>query len=123
MRTMAGLAPVQYGRLAARQLGPADGAVIREERFDVFARTSREALRQPSGVVEEYRAWVRRWGFAPEDIAVPVAVWAGTDDELIDPSWARRLAARIPNVALNIRQGGHFMAHRHYREILESLTG
>ena len=66
-----------YGRLGARELGPADGAIIRNEGFGAFARMSREALRQLSGAVEEYRAWTRPWGFAPEDLSVAVDVWAG----------------------------------------------
>ncbi len=121
MRFAARLAPGPYGRLAARELGPADGAVIRDEGFDTFARMSREAARQLPGAVEEYRAWMRPWGFAPEDLKVPVDVWAGTRDQLVDPSWPHRLAHRIPVSTLNIRDGGHFMAHLHYREIFEAL--
>ena len=123
MRFASGVAPTLYGRLGARELGPADGAVIRNEGFGAFARMSREALRQPSGAVEEYRAWIRPWGFAPEDLSVAVDVWAGMRDELVDASWPHRLASRIPNATLNIREGGHFMAHLYYREIFESLRG
>ena len=121
MRFAAGATPALYGRLSARELGPADGAVIRNEGFGAFARMSREATRQPSGAVEEYRAWIRPWGFAPEELTVGLDVWAGTRDELVNPSWPRRLASRIPNATLNIRDGGHFMAHLHYREIFEAL--
>jgi pimeloyl-ACP methyl ester carboxylesterase len=122
MGLAAGVAPTLYGRLGARELGQADGAVIRNEGFGAFARMSREAMRQPSGAVEEYRAWVRPWGFAPEDLTMPVDVWAGTHDELVNRSWPHRLASRIPNSTLNIRDGGHFMAHLHYREIFDALS-
>lgn len=115
------LAPVLYGRLAARDLGQADGAVIRGEGFRTFSGMSREAMCQPAGAVEEYRAWMRPWGFAPEDLDVPVDIWAGADDQLVNPSWPQRLASRIPNATLNIRDGGHFVAHLHYREIFDSL--
>jgi hypothetical protein len=30
-------------------------------------------------------------------------------------------ASRIPNATLNIRNGGHFMAHRHYQETFVAL--
>jgi hypothetical protein len=40
----------------------------------------------------------------------------------VDQTWPHRLAARIPNATLNIRDGGHFMAHLHYREIFDALT-
>lgn len=123
MRFAAGAAPTLYGRLAARELGAADGAVIRRDGFGVFARMSHEALRQPAGAVEEYLAWMRPWGFAPEDLDVPVDVWTGADDQLVNSSWPHRLAERIPNATLNIREGGHFVAHLHYREILGRLRG
>jgi pimeloyl-ACP methyl ester carboxylesterase len=123
MRFAARVAPVAYGRLAARSLGPADGTVIRDIGYDNFAQMSREALRQLPGVVEEYRAWIRPWGFAPEDLGVPVDVWAGTRDELVNASWPHRLAKRIPGATLNIRDGGHFLAHRYYRQIFEALRG
>jgi pimeloyl-ACP methyl ester carboxylesterase len=123
MRFAARVTPTLYGRLAARELGPADGAVIRDVGFATFARMSREAARQLAGAVEEYRAWVRPWGFAPEDLDVPVDIWAGTRDELVDASWPHRLSSRIPGATLNIRDGGHFLAHRYYREIFESLRG
>jgi pimeloyl-ACP methyl ester carboxylesterase len=114
-------APAVYGRLAARSLGPADGAIIRDEGFATFALMSREALRQLRGIVDEYRAWERSWGFAPEDLAVPVDVWTGTEDELVDRSWPHRLAERISCATLNIRSGGHFMAHLYYRDIFDAL--
>jgi hypothetical protein len=82
-----------YGRLGARELGP----------------------------VEEYRAWIRPWGFAPEELTVPVDVWAGTRDELVNPTWPHRFASRIPNATLNIRDGGPLIARRYYREIFEAL--
>ena len=114
-------APRLYGWLAARDLGTADGAVLRADGFTTFAHMSREALRQPQGVVEEYRAMARPWGFAPEDIRVPVDIWAGTDDQLLDPSWPGELARRIPGATLHLQSGGHFLAHLYYRDIFESL--
>ena len=121
MAWVARVAPDLYGRLAARDLGRTDGTVIRDEGYGTFARMSREALRRPSGVVEEYRAWMRPWGFAPEDLEVGVDVWGGADDTLLDPRWPRELARRIPHAALHMCSGGHFMAHLHYRGIFESL--
>jgi pimeloyl-ACP methyl ester carboxylesterase len=114
-------APRLYGRLAARGLGPADGAVLRDEGYDTFARMTAEAVRRPSGVVDDYRAWIQPWGFAPEDLDLPVDVWAGKDDELVPRSWPEELARRIPGATLRLRDGGHFLAHLHYREIFDAL--
>jgi pimeloyl-ACP methyl ester carboxylesterase len=121
MRFTALTAPGLYGRLAARDLGAADGDVIRAQGYAEFAKMSREALRQPQGVVEEYIVMVRPWGFAPEDLTVPVDVWAGTDDQLLDPTWPQRLADRIPDATLHLMPGGHFLAHLYYRDIFERL--
>jgi len=121
MRLAARGAPRLYGWLAARDLGTADGAVLRADGFTTFAHMSHEALRQPQGVVEEYRAMVRPWGFAPEDIRVPVDVWAGADDQLLDPYWPGELARRIPGATLHVQPGGHFLAHLYDRDIFESL--
>jgi hypothetical protein len=59
-------APGLYGRFAAGQLGAADAAVLRDEGYDEFARMSAEALRRRAGVVDDYRAWMRPWGFSPD---------------------------------------------------------
>lgn len=115
-------APRLYGRLAAAELGPADGKVLRDEGFDVFARMSAEAMRRPDGVVEDYRAWIRPWGFTPEQIAVPADVWAGENDQLVDAMWQRELADRMKYATLHTRPDGHFVAHLHYPEIFEHLT-
>lgn len=123
MRLAAGYAPRLYGSVAANDLGAADGAVLKAQGYPAFAHMSREALRQPEGVVEEYRAMVRPWGFAPEDIAVPADIWAGADDELLDPSWPGELARRIPGATLHLKPGGHFLAHLYYRDIFETLRG
>jgi len=114
-------APTLYGRLVARDLRPIDGAVIRDEGFASFGKMSAEALRHPEGHIEDYLAAMRPWGFAPEDLDVPVFVWAGADDKFLDPRWPPELARRIPGATLNTRPGGHLMAHLHWREIFDTL--
>lgn len=122
MAASARLAPGWYGRLAARQLGSADAEVLRAEGFSTFAHMSAEALRNTDGVAEDYRTWVRPWGFRPEDLTVPVDVWAGEQDQLINPRWLPELARRIPGASLLRRPGGHFLAHLHFREIFDRLS-
>ncbi len=121
MSLSARLAPTLTGRMTAHGLGPADTAVLRAEGFDSFSAVLHEGLRQPAGVVEEYRVFALPWGFAPEDLEVPVDVWAGAQDQLVNPGWAAELARRIPNARLQIRNGGHFVAHTCYPEIFHGL--
>ncbi|WP_207390404.1 alpha/beta hydrolase [Rhodococcus sp. ABRD24] len=113
--------PCSFVRMAGRSLGPADAEVVSGER-EFYAAMTNEALRSPSGIVEDYRAWARPWGFEPEDLEVPVDVWWGDADRLIPKEWPSELARRIPKSTLNIGTGGHFMAHLHYRAILDSLA-
>lgn len=116
-----GSVPGPFTRLATRALGPLDAEVVRGDARD-FAAVTGEGLRVPAGVVEEYRAWARPWGFEPEDLEVPVDVWWGDADRLVPKEWPSQLARRIPRSTLNIGSGGHFMAHLHYRAILDSLA-
>ncbi|CAM3136638.1 alpha/beta hydrolase [Prescottella defluvii] len=113
--------PKRFARLLARTLGSADAEVVGNDLEDYVAMTG-EGLRIPSGVVEDYRAWARPWGFAPEDLEVPVDVWWGDADRLVPKEWVTELANRIPKSTLNIGTGGHFFAHLHYRAILDSLA-
>ncbi len=123
MRGAAAGAPQLYGRVVARGLGPADDAVLRAAGYRNFARASREALRQPQGMVEEYRAMNRPWGFTPEELRVRVDVWQGSEDRLVPPKWASQLVRRIPFATMHLRPGGHFLAHLYYGEIFDALRG
>jgi pimeloyl-ACP methyl ester carboxylesterase len=118
---VARVTPGLYGRLAAHNLPAADGAVIRSEGFASFGEMSAEALRRAEGHVEDYLAAMLPWGFDPEDVGVPVDIWAGADDEFLDPSWPEELARRIPGASLYVRSGGHLMAHLHWQEIFDTL--
>lgn len=123
MAVAARSAPALYGRLAAAQLGAADATVLRDDGYAEFARMSAEALRRPDGVAGDYRAWLRPWGFAPEQIAIPVDVWGGEQDQLVTIAWPRELARRIPTATLHEKPGGHFLAHRYYSDIFAGLLG
>lgn len=122
MALMARSAPTLNGRLAAWGLGGADADVLRAEGVRTFSAVSYEGLRRASGVIDDYQTWALPWGFAPEDIDVPVDIWSGTEDPLVPLSWGDDLAQRIPNATHYRRPGGHFVAHLHFAELLETLT-
>ena len=121
MSLMARSAPTLNGRLAALELGVPDADVLKAEGFEAFSHMSHEGLRRASGVVDDYRAWALPWGFAPEDLRVPVDVWAGLDDQLVPGDWGDELAQRIPGATYYLRRGGHFVAHLHFDELFEAL--
>lgn len=122
MALMARSAPTLNGRLVAMGLGKADAAVVKAEGFEAFWHALYEGLRRTSGVVDDYRTWVLPWGFAPEDLRVPVDVWSGLEDHLVPRDWGDELAQRIPSATHYLRPGGHFVAHLHFDELFETLV-
>ena len=116
--------PDVWAHLTARGAVPDEAAAIEALPDPGIAAAAAGALPHTEGMVEEYRAWVRPWGFAPEDVRVPTTIWQGDADDLVPPSWGSELAARIPDARLVLLPGeGHFLGYRHTREILGDLTG
>jgi pimeloyl-ACP methyl ester carboxylesterase len=59
------------------------------------------------------------WGFAPEDLAVPVTIWHGVEDRVCPIGQAERLAARIPGARLRPVEGaGHLLPIEHWAAML-----
>jgi Predicted hydrolases or acyltransferases (alpha/beta hydrolase superfamily) len=89
------------------------------------ADTLREALRPGAwGYVEDIRAMARPWGFALEDIRVPVQLWHGDEDTVIPMHHGQYLASVIPNATLRICPGeAHMLMWNHLGEILMAAAG
>jgi pimeloyl-ACP methyl ester carboxylesterase len=83
-----------------------------------------EALRPGvDGTVDDYKSISFDWAFEPKDIQIPVHLWHGAEDRIVSLSHANYLEARIPNAKLTVvPQQGHFLLHKHLREVLQSLT-
>jgi pimeloyl-ACP methyl ester carboxylesterase len=80
-------------------------------------------LADPRGAVDDYRVMGADWGFEPSELAVPVHVWQGDDDDLVPPAWGRRLADVIPGSTLTIVAGGtHYLWYDRWDEILGALA-
>ncbi len=110
--------PKMWRRVSARQLCKADQTVIEDQSFD-FVTPTKEALRKPSGMIEEYRVFNKPWGFKPSEIKVPTSIWQGRDDTLVPFAWAEVLDKQIPKSQLNlIDESGHFIARQEIDAIL-----
>ncbi len=97
------------------------GAVRAQGRW--FPTILGEGAANPRGVVDEYRAAVAPWGFAPEDLSTPVRIFQGSADTLVPEAWARLLADRIPHSSLVVfPDEGHFIALTRREEILRWLV-
>jgi len=90
---------------------------------DWMGRTMAEAMRDPRGQVDDYRALVAPWGFAPEDVAGPVTLWQGDRDRLVPAPWAALLAARLPDARVVDCPGeDHFIGLTRRPEVLRTLV-
>ena len=76
-------------RAAMRSFPPADRTILTEwGPPDHALGFVREAMRQGTeGCVQDYRIFGDPWGFALEEIAVPVQIWEGSDDRTGPPGY------------------------------------
>lgn len=85
----------------------ADVAIYRQ-----LIRTYEEAVKcGPYGWIDDVLAFRKPWGFALEDIKVPVLLWHGEDDVFSPVAHSRWMAARIPTARVEVQPGAaHFDA-------------
>ncbi len=114
-------APTRLASSSAAQLeGDETGALAPHATW--FASTMAEATADPAGQVDDYRAYGAPWGFAPEDVEVPVVIHHGSADRLVPVAWADELGRRIPSAEVRTYDGvGHLIAVTRAEEILRSL--
>ena len=113
--------PMLYGCLAARTLGrpTARSSATRGSTPFAGCHARRAAAAGHRRGVPGVDAAV---GIYPEELTYPSMCGRAAEDRSCRPSsWPQRLAARIPMRRCNIRDGGHFIAHLHYREIFDAL--
>lgn len=123
LRLGARVSPASALRSFKKEVSAVDQRVLDEQGPAIMAFFV-EALRQgPQGVVDDYLLWAGPWGFALEQVRVPVHVWQGDDDSMVPMRHAEDMAARIPNATLHRLPGvGHVSIQLHIGEILDSLA-
>jgi pimeloyl-ACP methyl ester carboxylesterase len=114
-------------RAAMRSFPPADRTVLTEwGPPDHALGFVREALRQGTeGCVQDYRIFGDPWGFALEEIAVPVQIWEGSDDRTGPPDYRTFLQRHIRGASVTVVEGeGHLSLLPHQAPaILAALLG
>jgi pimeloyl-ACP methyl ester carboxylesterase len=90
-------------------LSPVDQEVMSGEVGGYLHGTIQRALSEHvDGWRDDDLAFVQPWGFAPEDICIPVLLWQGVQDLMVPPDHGRWLAARIPGVEAHVSDAdGH----------------
>jgi pimeloyl-ACP methyl ester carboxylesterase len=106
-------------------LRPCDAASLREDAaFEAIFESQRRAWRgSVEGVLIDARIYAQPWGFAIEDVRVPVQLWHGKEDRAFAVRLAEEIAGRFPNCKSRfIQDEGHYsLPIRHMREILQDL--
>jgi pimeloyl-ACP methyl ester carboxylesterase len=102
---------------------PADRAALTGAYADWLAACMRSAfLLGSSGQRDDWKAFMRDWGFDPAD-SLRVALWQGDQDDMVTPAHARWLAEHIPDSTLHGLPGeGHLSIGLRLPEILDDLT-
>ena len=77
------------------------------------------------GVFADAEIYAQPWGFAPEEIRVPVRLWHGKQDRNFSWMLAGQLAGRIPGCAVQMveDEGHQSLPFRRTAEILRDLCG
>jgi pimeloyl-ACP methyl ester carboxylesterase len=76
-----------------------------------------------AGLVEDFLICSRAWGFALEDVRVPVHLWHGLQDKLVPPEHAWQLASSLPNCRASFDPDeGHFFFRRRVNAIVTRLA-
>src|SRR6476469_5000420 len=90
-------APIRLRPLLLKMLllRPCDAASLRDDAaFEAIFESQRRAWRSSvDGVLIDARIYAEPWGFAIEDVCVPVRLWHGIEDR----AFAVRLAEEIAN--------------------------
>ena len=92
--------------------------------FDAVFESQRLAWRASAeGVMADAEIYAQPWGFAIEDVRVPVRLWHGKEDRAFSVQLAEQMVKRLPNCKSRfVNDAGHYsLPIRHMREILEDL--
>ena len=92
-----------------------------------MAESFRESVRTGvDGWADDVVATVLPWGFAVEEIRVPVAIWHGTDDRMVPFAHGRWLAEHVPGAEAHLVAGAGHVSIAHgdadNAAILDALT-
>lgn len=102
-----------------------DAEALRDQRaFESCFESSRLAWRASlEGLMADAEIYAQPWGFALEEVRVPVRLWHGAKDRTFSYRLAEAQARRLPNCQLRVLENaGHYsLPIRHSKAILADL--
>jgi pimeloyl-ACP methyl ester carboxylesterase len=102
---------------------PSDAATLvgDPEMREMFEEEMEAAFGQGEQAVVDDTNALFDWGFAPEAVRQPVALFYGDADELLDPAMPKRLGARLPDCRITSWPGaGHYACFDRWQEFLRA---
>jgi pimeloyl-ACP methyl ester carboxylesterase len=83
----------------------------------------REGLnRSVEGAVQDLRLYCGPWDLALHQLQTPVSIWQGSDDTIVPPDAAYRLADVLPNCRLEVIDDmGHYWLFGSFERILDAI--
>jgi pimeloyl-ACP methyl ester carboxylesterase len=117
--------PERFMQLQTRGFSSSDRELLADPAIaSLRVRSYREAARQGvRGFAEEVALLGRPWDFSLSEVASDVLLWHGEEDASTPLSMARQVAASLPRCRAIFFPGeGHFVAARHWDEIITALT-
>lgn len=90
----------------------------------VLSSDLRNAFRQGTiGMADDFKVLSRPWSFSLRDIEIPVHIWQGAQDRVINPRIGAAIAARIPHAQYHQPENsGHMVLLTHAREIHREIS-
>jgi pimeloyl-ACP methyl ester carboxylesterase len=117
--------PERHLDAAVAKMIEADRVVVGDPhvRAMMLANTDEMYRQGNRGVYDEALIISRAWGFALEEIQVPVVLWHGDDDPTVPVGMGRFLAAQVPTCRPRFYVGeGHQLFVERWEEILSALV-
>lgn len=114
---------VTLDKTAAAYAEPDQRIMERPEVREMYLQDMREAYRQGTqGHADDLRRLARPWGFALEDIHIPVTLWHGQLDQNVPQPMAQSMAERLPQAELKlIHDQGHLLMFDYWQDMLSNL--
>ncbi|HEV7773620.1 MAG TPA: alpha/beta hydrolase [Conexibacter sp.] len=98
--------PERAARRAAKDLPPADAAVLEDPAlWAIHERATAEILARPDAIAHELSLLARPWGIELDAVAAPVALWSGERDAVHPTTHSRWLAARLGDAPVEVVPG------------------
>ncbi len=117
--------PLRLRPLLLKWLQPCDAKVMRDiAAFEACFESQRQAWRASAdGLMIDAEIYAQPWGFALENVRVPVRLWHGKKDRTFHWSLAESLGKRLPDCVARMVEGeGHYsLPIRQMEEILADL--